>query len=381
MQAWSAISDDVAFGLAGRSEIPAEHQPWTSDDPWQSYLVGDPWEGCEDIERESQEEWCADFLQLLTVKDSAKEAEAPLQVLFARCLATGAEEDEPLHACMSPQSIASLSTTNSPSSSSTSVQPSMASGSSARTSTLSFASTDVGVGAPSLRSRWGNDMLGGQDHEADDALAFDEQHASWASPPCAPLPSKCSLGDSTFPGHSTPCRRGAAMSVSRWALAAHTAPTYVQQSPPSCSLRPTTVTDVTCPVMLPQAPRRIVGASKEDVTQANPGTPRGLRPLDGEANQMSREAQPFLVGGNQPSFLGGNCAVDAATFSLQASPVKNAAAPLLGGSLTRMGAQHRLSTSQTFQTFHPTHPQWTTADDAECLKDIVHRIVERPILL
>jgi len=379
MQAWCATSDDMSFALAGRTEIPAARPPWTSDDPWQAYLVGDPWEGCEDIERESQEEWCADFLQLLTVKDSAKEAEAHLQSLFARCLATGAEEEEPLHACMRPQSMASLSTmTDSPSSSSTSMRPSMA----------SSASTDAGTGAPSLRRRWGNDMLGVQDHEADDSMAaFDGQHAAWVSPPGAPLPSKCNLGDSTLPRPSTPCRRGAAMMLSRRASAAQIAPPHVQEST-SCSLKPTMVTDTTCPVMLPPTPRRAVGASKEDVTHASPGTPRGLRSLDGEASQMSREAQPVLGGDLHPLFLGGNCAVDTATFTVQTAPMRNIAAPLLGGSLTRMGQQHRMFASQTFQASQqPTRSQWSTADDAGCLNnmaatDAVHRmVVDRPIRL
>mmetsp|Transcript_88799 Transcript_88799/g.176518 ORF Transcript_88799/g.176518 Transcript_88799/m.176518 type:complete len:270 (-) Transcript_88799:56-865(-) len=33
-------------------------------DPWADYLSGDPWHGNDDVMRECQEEWCADFLTL-----------------------------------------------------------------------------------------------------------------------------------------------------------------------------------------------------------------------------------------------------------------------------------------------------------------------------
>lgn len=280
----------------------------------------------------------------------------------------GAEDDEPLLACMRPQSMASLSTSDSPSSSSTEMRPSMASGGSDRTSTLSSVSTIAGADAPLLRRRWGNDMLGGQDHEAEVVSLVDGQHASWVSPTCAPLLSQCSPGDVTLPRPRTPCRRGASMTASGLVSLTVGVSTQFQQSPGS-SFRPTVVTKPLCPEMLPQMPWRTIGTSEEDVIQAVPRSPRGLQPLDSEASQMSREAQPLLLGGNQPLRTGCNCAVDA-TFSLHAAPATNKAAPLLGGSLTRMS----------------THPQWPATNDARRLNgmtatDTVHRVAGRSIML
>lgn len=274
--------------------------------------------------------------------------------------------------------MASLST-DSPSYSSTCMRPSMASESS------ESSATDAGTGAPSLRRRWGNDMLGVQDHEANDPVSFDGQRAPWASPPCAQLPAKCSFGDSTLPRPATPCGRGPAMTALGWASAAHAAPNLQRSS--SCSLRHTVATEVTCPVTLPQTPRRAVVASNEDVIQVSPRTPRELRPLDGEVSQRSREGQPFRSHRSQPFLLGASCAADAATFTVQPTPKKNnTTAPLLGGSLTRMDTQHRLFVSQTIHTSQPMHPQWTTADAAGCLNDVavtntVHRVAERAILV
>jgi len=115
-------SDNDLRGGSVERQTHGGGRPPPQNDPWADYLSGDPWDGNDDVLRECQEEWCADFLVL------QRSQRVPAEVNAKTMPPEGHEIDKPSVRRFSTASLSTVSGGSSSVSSSTapSLRPSTA---------------------------------------------------------------------------------------------------------------------------------------------------------------------------------------------------------------------------------------------------------------